>query len=237
MKKLLAILMAIMLVAGFAGCSDDKTETKAPAEKPAEVKEEKKFEVKEVVSKDGKEFTPDITTEGKLETKTLSDETIELCGKTYTMPVKVSDLMNDGWALGAIEFKNEFKPKMKTTLASFSMKNAEGAYISLGAIYNDTDEVQKLEDCLLIDFNMSYLNSEATKVDFVFPGGVTKGTTAHDVLSVYGDPNDSELFTGHSYNLEKQLTYTEHKDTGLSFSYSFEEDGVLSYAKVSAKIN
>lgn len=239
MKKLLAILMATVLVFGFAGCSEDKKEepkNQTGTQTSTETAEEKKFEVKEVVNKDGVKFAPDITTDGKLESKPLSDETIVICGKEYTLPIKMSDLMADGWELGSDNFKNEFKPGMRIGTVGFYMENAEGYCIDLGAIYNDTETVQEIKDCLLIELYIDDLSQENKKADFVFPGGVTKGSTAKDVLSVYGDPNGSELFPESSISLERQLTYNQHKDSGLSFMYTFNEDGLLDYAKVVFKM-
>lgn len=241
MKKLLCMLLATVMLMSVVGCSTNQNQTEEQFEEQNVTQEEQQVDVETVetlVNKDGKVFSPDLTKSGVTSKKIpLNSNQIELCGKTYTMPVRVSDLIADGWKLTSNNFKNEFKPKTKTSLVSFSMQNDAGAYISLGEAYNDTDTMQKLENCWLTEFYVDYLNADTTQVDFIFPGGIVKGSTAKDVVSVYGDPNNSKLFTKHSYNLEKQLSYNEHKDSGMSFSYVFEDNGLLRYAKISANVD
>lgn len=246
MKKLLAVVLLTVVLTGTVGCSSEKEQTndqpKAQSEVSGEqnviedvqpeIEEEKKFDIKEIVNKDGQAFIPDLSISGITEKAPLNSKEVKLSGKTYTMPIKISDLIADGWELSAGSFKNEFKPKTKTSLVSFAMKNSEGAFVDLIEAYNDTDSVQKLEDCLLTGFSISNLDSDSSKADFVFPGGIVKGSTAADVVSVYGDPNNSEFFTEYSYNLDKQLSYNVHKESKMSFSYVCNDDGLVRYAKV-----
>ena len=236
MKKFGLFCMAIALVVGMSSCSAKQENNAGNAESENVVAEEQKVEINEIVNKDGKKFVPDFTTKGKISDMDLGGKTVELCGKTYAFPVKISALIADGWELSAGEFKNEFKAKTVTSLVSFAMKNKEDACIQITGAYNDTDSVQKLEDCWLTEFYMDALDKDTTKVDFVFPGGIVKGSTAGDVVSVCGDPNNTELFTDYSYNLDRQLTYSKHKDSGMSFTYIFNEDGTLNYAKISANV-
>lgn len=219
MKKIISIILAAMLVIGMAGCSGT----------------EQTFEVTSIVNKDGKEFVPALTQSGTTGKIALDSKSFELCGKTYELPIKISDLLNDGWEFST-QFKNEFKPKIKTSLVSFTLKNADGAIIDFHELYNDTDEVQKIEDCWLTGIGFNNLDSSASKLDIMIPGGISKTCTAGDVVAKFGDPNNSELFTEYSYNLEKQLSYNNHKDSGMSFSFTFDESGAISTAKITANI-
>ena len=159
-----------------------------------------------------------------------------LCGKKYTLPIRISELIDDGWDINTDALVRKIKPKTTASLSGFRMINEDGARFSLNSAYNDSDTEQGLEDCLLISVYADNLSSESTKAEFIFPGGVVKESTAGDVVSVYGDPNNSDLFSERGYNLEKQLTYDTQKDSGMSFSFVFEEDGTLTYAKATAKI-
>ena len=243
MKKFLAVLLATTVVAGFSACGDSKKSTPSETEKPSEettavetTAGETTEIIKELVNKDGKKFTADLTTEGVTAKMDLGSKSVKLCGKTYTMPLKLKDLTADGWELTSINFKNEFKPQVVTNLASFSMKNADGVFLELNEAYNDTKTTQKLEDCLITSISFSNLSNDSSKSSFIFPGGITEDSTAGDIVKVYGNPNDSKIFEGYSYNLETQLTYTKHKDSGLTLTYTFDDDGQLSYAKVKAEV-
>lgn len=223
MKKLLLIFLAMLMIVGFAGCSYDQTSEEVDTELLSPVS---------IVNKDGITFIPDTTRKGSVAQKELNSPEVELCGKAYTLPIRISDLINDGWEIGISGFKNEFQPRSKTSLISFTMKK-DGAILCLGEAFNDTEEIQKLEDCLLTEFYLESLNGTANGIDFVFPGGIIRESTARDVIDVYGDPNNSEIFEEYSYNIERQLAYNKHSETKLNFIYTFDKDGTLMYTKVS----
>ena len=227
MKKFLISLLTVMMVIGMVSCSEkkEKPEPKDPV-----------FEVEKVVSGDGVEFVPDLTVKGEVTDYLLKNKEIIICGEKYTFPVKISDLEEKGWKLTVEEPDREFESKSRTTLSGFYMEKEDGSQIELGKLYNESDSSKKLSECSLIEIEFDNLTSETTKIDFELPGGIVRNSTASDVLSKYGDPNNTELFTEHSYNHEKQLTYNKHKDSGLNFSYVFEEDGKLSYAKVGIEV-
>lgn len=70
--------------------------------------------------------------------------------------------------------------------------------------------------------------------DFVLPGGIIADSTAADVLSVFGNPNEAEGFES-GYNLDDQLSYENNDKSGLSYHFTFNEDGTLYSCSIEIK--
>ncbi len=236
MKKfrILALVLAlIMTLTALAGCGDKKESVDVDSDITQNEEVDNNSSVVlvegEIVNADGKVFGASIETKGNIKDGvSVNSDEVTICGKTYSFPVKISDLLSDGWYLPKnVEFDNEFEAKKITNLVSFYLYYEDGSEIALSQLYNDTDKVQKIEDCILTGFDI-YTYKD---VNFVFPGGITDKSTAADVLTVYGDPNKTTAFES-GYNLEKQLTYVGHKDTGFRLSYTFNEDGSLYFASI-----
>ena len=157
------------------------------------------------------------------------------------MPVRISDLIKDGWELFAPYMDGNVNPteeeNEKTDLNNVWMRMGDECTIHLKAVYNDSGDAKKLEDCLLTDFFMHSLDAKDNKADFVFPGGIIKASTAGDVVNIYGDPNHTTLFDEKdSFGFHESLTYSNHKETGMSFGYKFAEDGTLTGISISIRI-
>lgn len=230
-KKVLSILIAVTFILSFAGCSKDG----APADGTTPAGEDAKTPVEEVVvekivSSGGTEFAPDLTVRGETANKALNVNEIDLCGKTYSFPIKIKDLMADGWELNEITFKDEFAANTKTRLSNFNLTkedNGNKMIIYLETVYNATEDIMVFEDTELIEFSLRNLNTESDNYsNFVLPGGITGKSTAGDVAARYGDPNNNENFV-RGGNYEKQLNYTENKESGLSFIYLFNDDATV----------
>lgn len=233
MKKALLILISIALVVSFTGCSAKK--------EPQPKKNEEVYEMAKIVSDDGMEFKPDLSRKGSTAEMPLDSKEIQLYGKTYSMPVRISDLIKDGWELFAPYMDGNVNPKEeakeKTSLNNVWMRMKNECTIHLKAVYNDSEDVKKLEDCLLTDFFMHSLNTADNKADFVLPGGIIKASTAGDIVNVYGDPNHTTIFDEKdSFGFHDSLAYNNHKETGMSFGYDFAEDGTLTGVTISVSV-
>lgn len=236
MKKcLIFIFIFIMMVATLAACdkkgstaNTDNKESTNQTEQSS--KENKEAAVGKITNEDGEEFTVDTTATGEIknDAEPISSNKISLGDKTYAFPMKMSELMADGWSLSeGYEYENEFEPNTTTNLISYNLKSSDGTEIMLDQVRNDSTTVKGIEDCVLTGFHIDeYYFSE--NFDFVLPGGITKDSTAADVLSVFGDPNKTSDFKGYSYNLDDQLTYDQHSVSNICYSFTFYEDGTLS---------
>ena len=72
---------------------------------------------------------------------------------------------------------------------------------------------------------------------WVLPGGITAKSTAADVLSVFGDPNNTKTFSAESGNTENSLIYISEEKTGLSYSFNFNQDGTIVDVELSISDN
>lgn len=186
--------------------------------------------IDKIVSEDGDEFVVDMTTKGEVDTNAegINSNKFTVVGTSFTLPCNTADLFNSGWHLSSnMTFDNNFEPETQTSLVSFYLYPPEeiGYSIDLRSIYNENSENRPIEECELTGI---YLNgySSSDDADFVLPGGITEKSTAADVLSVFGNPNDNSNFE-YGYNLDDQLTYENHNNTGLTYSFTFNDDGTL----------
>ncbi|MBQ4528164.1 MAG: hypothetical protein II998_08840 [Clostridia bacterium] len=236
MKKLLAALITMCLLAGLAACSDTQQTDSA-----------KELDINEIVNDDGVRFTPSLSSTGTTEDMPLDSDKIIICGDTYTLPIKLSDLTDNGWELVSDNFENDFAGETRTLLTGFKMKNDSYGEISLLEVYNDASYNRPIEHCLITGISLhyytentlddpDYYDSFSNKATFVFPGGITYKSTASDVLGIYGNPYNEKYFYGGD-NTEDRIVYTHHRESSLSFSYSFRPDGTLSYAYVQLEID
>ena len=182
-----------------------------------------------IVNDEGEEFLTLAKEGGKVvkDAAPLGSNTVVLDGKSYEFPLRVSALLEDGWAFSSgFEFENEFDANATTNLISFYLVK-DGNEIELDSVYNDSDEVSEIEDCLLTGFRIDYFDIDEGS-EFVFPGGITIESTSLDVLNIFGNPNNNSNFE-RGYNLDHQLTYENHKESNLrrySFTFRDESDDV-----------
>ncbi len=239
-----------LLSASFTGCTGGLNDIaeKEPADGVLQKFANEKASVsEEIVGEDGERFEADLSVYGRVasEAADLDSSTIVLRGKAYDFPMRVSELMDNGWHFSENgSFDNAFKPKVTTSLITFYMYNG-GTEIMLNKVYNDSDDVAKIEDCLLLGLSIGIDYDEGAEPDceFILPGGIIGYSTAADVLSVMGDPNKTKAFD-YGYNSDYQLSYREHKISGLSYNFSFQDpswnededsDGYLLSVKIEAE--
>lgn len=238
MKKILALLLAITMMGLFSGCANktevtDDNVTLQSAEKNDVLENEdvpeKNVESTGIVNDDGEVFTADLTTKGEIieNAEPISSNNIIIQGVTYTFPIEMSKLINNGWRLrDGFEYDNEFEPNSETNTISYYMVHDSGAEISIDRVKNESDEVKGLEDCKVTRLGIYSYDVVDTKF-LVVPGGICIGSKAADVVSVFGDPNKTTDFVGYSYSLDDQLTYVEHKTSKMVYIFTFNEDGSM----------
>lgn len=232
--RLLSLIIAsIMMLTVFVGC-DSKEKTTTTEDVDKHIDHVTNDGSTEIITSDEVDFTVDISNLGEIKdgAAPLNSNIFVLAGKTYTFPIKMSDLFNDGWSLSkGFKYQTEFKANSKTNLVSYSLDHKSGMSIELSQIKNDSSETKNIKDCTLTAFDI-YLYDVQTDSDFVIPGGIIPTSTAANVLKIFGEPNTTTEFTGYSYNLEQQLTYAKQNNSNISYSFSFNDDGSLYYISV-----
>lgn len=206
-KGLTLVLALVILVALFVGCGSTG----------------------KIVNESGEEFTVDVSVMGDVKkgAPSISSNEIELAGTTYTFPIKMSELFNNGWELKkGYEYDREFDANSRTSLISYYLVHESGMEIELRQILNDSSENKDIKDCKLIEVNLLTYDL-ATRSDYVLPGGIVPTSTAANVLNVYGDPNTTTTFSQYSYSIGTQLIYGKHPSSGITYFFHFKEDGTI----------
>ncbi|MBR3974780.1 MAG: hypothetical protein IKJ88_02855 [Clostridia bacterium] len=239
MKKLFALLLAVTMLFLLVSCTKDENNTNTDSEtttsqtQSSENNDSETIEsepvVDKIVNEDGEEFIVDISNYGKVkeDAAAISDNKFELAGTTYTFPIKMSELFDNGWKLSdGYEYQTEFDANTQTSLISYYLVHESGIKIILGQITNDSAEKKDIKDCILTRFSIDtyYLETDA---DFVLPGGIVPMSTAANILEVFGNPNTTTDFTMYSYSMDDQLTYSKHASSNISYSFKFNDDGTL----------
>lgn len=193
----------------------------------------KYFEVNEVVSQDGVKFIPNIENVGTIveDVNNINSDFIRINDKEYKFPKLVSELISDGWVFSSDEFSNNIKANTITTLLGRLELISGNSIIDMIDVVNQETQPNRIQDCKLRQFRLACDNENMIK--FVLPGGINEKSTAHDILSVYGDPNNSELFNSGS-NDEYSLNYISKTSYGYNYNFIFNDDGTLKHVDISA---
>lgn len=264
-RIMLMIAVACLVLGAFSGCSGDGEKESDPAEivtdaivenneedtqdAEADTTETEDEETEDepqnvaekndkIVNDDGEEFIVDLSVAGevKADAEPLSSSKIELAGVSYSFPIRMSELLDNRWTLSnGYEYQTEFDANSTTNLISYYLRHESGMEIKLGQVVNDSDEKKDIKDCLLTDIWLDgyYYADDA---EYVLPGGILPQSSAADVIDIFGNPNATDEFTGYSYNLDAQLTYTEHSVSGISYSFTFyEEEGLIYSIHISSE--
>ncbi len=243
MKKLLALFAALALVLTlFAACgkkenndanaeqnatnvSTEETETKENADKNDS---DNNVSAQKIVNDDGEEFIVDTSVKGTIKegAASIHDSKVVLNGKEYNFPIKISDLIADGWHFSENQVaEDDVAPETLALTNGVYLFSANGDEITIRSVYNELSEAAPIEDCLAAGIKIDAESED--DIDFVYPGGITKDSSAADVLSIFGDPNKTNDFD-YGYNLDEQLSYENNNNSGITYHFTFNEDGTLS---------
>ena len=247
MKKILALVMTISMLFLLAACGEKESGTNTDA---GNINQTQSSETKgsestgedsasdKIVNDDGEAFTADVSKIGKIKegAEPLESTKFELAEKTYSFPIKMSELFDNGWNLSkGYVYETEFDANTKTGLVSYYLVHESGMSIHLDQMMNDSAEKKDIKECTLTGFSIQTYDI-VTESDFVLPGGIVPLSTAANVIEVFGNPNTSTTFTGYSYNLEEQLTYAKHASSNIGYSFTFNEDGTISSVHIDYEV-
>ncbi len=233
MKKLTVIFISLMLIGtAFASCggnentdvNEDTNETVASTEETKAPAEENAVSDK-IINDEGEEFIVDTTVKGTIKegASSIDNSNVVLCGKEYNFPIKISELIADGWYFSENQvIENDVDPESYARTNGIYLFDGNGSEITIVEVYNELTEAAAIEECYISDLRLNIEWENIT--DFVLPGGIIAESTAADILSVFGNPNKADGFES-GYNLDDQLTYENNSASGLSFTFSFNDDG------------
>lgn len=248
MKRVYTILLSITMMFLLVACGekennvnvdgDTTTNQTQSAENKDTATTEDESSTDKIVNDDGEEFTAAVSTPGKLKegAESLNSNKFELAGTTYTFPIKMSELFDNGWDLSkGYEYQTEFEANTKTNLVSYYLIHESGLKIHLDQMTNDSAEKKDIKECVLTGFSIQTYDLK-TESDYALPGGIVPMSNAANVIEVLGNPNTTTEFTGYSYNLEEQLTYAKHASSNISYSFSFNEDGTIYAVRIEYEV-
>ncbi|MBR5498395.1 MAG: hypothetical protein IKV76_10495 [Clostridia bacterium] len=245
MKKILAIILSIVAVATlFTACSDNDTQSNNENNEqvnqitPSDNNNTNDSDINKneptdsngkIVNDDGETFNVDTNTKGTINTDAegIDSNKFILNDVTYELPFASAELFNNGYYISEnLSFEDEFDANAATNLISFNLShNNKTSYITLTQVYNDSDSFKTLKECTVSAFDIDFYYVHEDD-NFVIPGGITKESTAANILEIFGDPNTTTEFEN-GYNLDDQLTYNNHKTSNISYSFTFNENGTL----------
>ena len=229
MKRILALMLSVVMMLFLTACGEKGNITNSGDNVNQTQNSGAENNLTEIVGDNGEKFTADLSNVGTVKegAEAISSTKFELAGTSYTFPINMSEMFNNGWALSkGYEYETEFEANNSTNLVSYYLVHESGMQISLNQITNDSSESKDIKECSLTGFSIKKYDL-AGDSDFVIPGGIVPKSTAANVISVFGNPNDAGEFSQDSYNLDEQLTYVQHNSSNISYSFSFSEDGSL----------
>jgi len=250
MKKIVAIIMILIIVMSvFAGCgkkaatTDTETNINNQENITSQLTNEDQTatetDSEQIINKKGVAFevNTDISGEIKSSVNPLNSNKIILNGVEFGLPCPTADLFNKGFSLrDNLSFQNSFKANMKTNLSGFFDLIYDEKYTcaSIKAIYNGADSEKTLEECELYQISIDCGNmDENSFCDFVLPGGITKNSTAADVLNVYGNPYDNAYFESGSTG-RNVLAYWNN-NSSVSYEFKFNDGGTIDSISIGYK--
>lgn len=155
----------------------------------------------------------------------IKGDKIILAGKEYTVPFTTADLIDNGWKSDSSRSVT-FSPQTRTSGGEVKITNDSGDTIVLISYYNDSDEDKDVNDCKVVKFDVDF-RTVSDKKSYEFPGGITPESSRDDIIKAYGEPNDSNTEFDLAKEQSKLLMYLNQKDSGISYSFSFNDDDTL----------
>lgn len=158
----------------------------------------------------------------------VNSNKITIAGKAYQLPMKGSELLNNGWSVpdAYTNFDNNFKAETKSITTGLQLTDSQSNRLGITCVYNESSEVKGLEDCWIFTIEVER-ESVGDESLLSLPGGVSLKSTYDDVVAAYGEPGENnqqfESSSTRSGNGNKSLNYTKQNKSYLSYDFSFPE--------------
>ena len=158
-------------------------------------------------------------------TAPISANTVNIDGKEYSMPIAVSELLNDGWTIAEDKLAVEYEPGYEIEGGSTAIKKSDTDKFFIRGVYNDSDETKTLAECKISGIQATFSVAGDLKLGLVC--GVSEKSTYDEVLKAFGDPENTTTFKRGRKD-EKSLAYDIQNDSKLNYNFNFAEDGAPS---------
>lgn len=248
MKKIISVLLCLILVMSFVGCGEnaeqnvddsDKAQSSQPTEDSESSTETNQTDdevipetepVPLVISdpNNGTILEIDLSIRGEIRTDAPDIHTNQMIlnGVTVEMPIQMSAMYASGWYMPESYYEqikdSLLKPNKTTSLISYFLKNEEDQRINLLRVFNEANTEATIDSCAISEFSIgtNYFYNDRMIADLILPGGICMKSTAADVIAVFGMPENNPYFNQVAVS-ESGISYYDHKDTGVSYHFSF----------------
>lgn len=138
--------------------------------------------------KDEKRAEKDIASDAKKMDEDITSGQFVLDGKVYSFPMKLSELLNDGWHISNnYDNVDDFELEAGEMSQEFEVfMDDSSSYLSVSVI-NDTGDTSTVHDCLI-----SSLSIMTSRFDVTLPGGLTETAKPDDIEKAYGTATDTD---------------------------------------------
>ena len=201
MKKLIALLLAVIFTVTLVGCGESANDSQKPNDDKASTAS-----------------TAEINTNFKLEELSFTMD-----GKQYKMPFTWKEI-----APTAESLYNEVPETVdfdETVGYWWKSAGGKGAQVTVELCSPTPGTPTAGEDCLVKDFYIQGVYDEHEKIDFVFPEGITFGDSYEDLLAAYGEP-ENKVEVGDT-GVVSEATF-ESEDGKLSINVSLKDNKICS---------
>ena len=150
------------------------------------------------------------------QTSSWQSKTLKIKGATYKIgTAKLNDFLTKGWSLaGNYKGKENATVNGKARENTMTLQYTSGDKIVCGVINKDSNK-KALKECIV------YSIKNSSKMNFILPGNIQKGSTITKIKNTYGNP-----YSENQYEKQRYLDYT------WNVTY---EDFKTSYVKLQLK--
>ena len=139
----------------------------------------------------------------------ITDTTITLNGATFTLPVSYSDFKAAGFSISSDDEVYVLNPGYYSS--AITLYDANGNAIGYCAICDNTDAPAALSECMVYGVTLHFADYYDAVGDIVLPNGVTAASTKDEVMTAYGEPDDSYESDDAEYD-SQDYTWYYHND-------------------------
>lgn len=189
MKKLIALLLAVLMCLSLCACGKDSAsvETQAPPNQPQNTNPAPE-QNNTAPTEGGNTETP--SKPGIALSDDLADFTVSIDGTVYQFPCSVQSMLDDGWksGLGDQLYTREVEPDEDIQFALFRGEIEDSRPIFIHA-YNPGKSARPINECMIVQ-----ITEESDKTEVILAGGfkLSDNLTLEDIIDQYGEGSSEE---------------------------------------------
>lgn len=149
---------------------------------------------------------------------------ITLYGYYYTLPLRMSTLLADGWSMERENFSLELQPKSFMKMQNCKMKDKNGNVLEILSLYNDSSDKMVYDECILLGLGVEF-NENSDEKTFAVPGEINAKSTKSEIIETFGECDGKNSGFKETYISNGYCTYEKQKDTGYTYSFRYNDDG------------